>query len=81
MQKILMISMGLLFISCATVVPVGDGRTHVVICPSLFTSMKSCAYRANDKCPSGLIVTKHTEFWDLKGGSQRAVTVKCKKPN
>jgi hypothetical protein len=76
------LSLGLMilsFVSCASVSSLGDGKTHVAACPSLYTSNESCAKKAaDDYCAKGMhkIKAANSNF-TLMQGFERRVTIVC----
>ena len=80
MKKVFLALIILSFVSCASVSSLGDGKTHVVTCPALWTSSESCAEKgADDYCTSGnhKILAANSNF-TLMRGYERTVTIVCK---
>ena len=78
MKKAFFISLLMILTSCASIHPVGDGKTHIASCPLLLSSADSCADQASDECPKGYEIRNETKKWIALGGARRYVTVVCK---
>jgi hypothetical protein len=69
----------LILVSCASVSSLGDGKTHVVTCPGLWTSKEGCAEKgADDYCTNGKHKIKAANTnWTFMRGYERSVTIIC----
>jgi hypothetical protein len=79
MKNLSLLAVLVFLVSCASVSSLGDGKTHVVSCSSIWTSKESCAEKgADDYCTNGKHKIKAANSnWTLMRGFERSVTIVC----
>jgi hypothetical protein len=79
MKNLSLVLLALTMVSCASISSLGDGKTHMVNCPALFTSKESCADKgADDHCSNGKYkITAANTNWTFMRGYERSVTIVC----